>query len=620
MSVLPIVSRELRVAARKRSTFWMRVASASTAVVLGCACLVLTNFQGTSTAQMGSILFYSLSWTGLAAALGAGLFYTSDCLSEEKREGTLGFLFLTDLRGYDVVLGKLMATSLRGFYALLAFLPILAITQMMGGVTAAQYWKSSLALVNALFCSLAAGMLISSLSRDSQKAMSATLLLLLLLALGGPAADAIIAATKKRGFQPLFSLSSPGYLLFTASAWGRTPYMAGLLITQLISWSLFALACGLVPHTWQERKSTEGAGRGWSFALRYGGAKGRAKLRRKLLQSQPITWLACRERLQMLGLWTMALMMAGAILVVLIRETIRVWITWTYFGWILILVMNVWAGSQACRFLLEMRRNGFLELLLVTPITARQVIVGQWRGSLKMFGLPVLLLVSANAAGTVLSQLSLQSLVSGARSTTTVATNQTPVATNQSSTTSTTMVSSTVVTITPGNQTNAMPISGTSSVTAGQQFYMAVVMGGASALSTMGSLLALTWFGMWMGLTSRTANLATLKTILFVQIIPWFAIAFGSIFLMGFLMRSQFAFNSSSSQPNWWLSWWPLLNAVLSTGLALIKDIVFILWSRQRLHSTLRERAAIGIGQAGFIRSQSAPPTMPIPTIVAGQT
>jgi len=33
-------------------------------------------------------------------------------------------LFLTDLRGYTWRWGKLLATSLRGFYALLAVLPI----------------------------------------------------------------------------------------------------------------------------------------------------------------------------------------------------------------------------------------------------------------------------------------------------------------------------------------------------------------------------------------------------------------------------------------------------------------------------------------------------------------
>src|SRR6266550_1581883 len=158
MSVLPIVRRELQVAARKRSTFWMRVASAITAVVLGSGCLLMGHWQGASTTQLGRILFYALTWTCLAAALSAGLFLTSDCLSEEKREGTLGFLFLTDLRGYDVIAGKLLATSLRSLFPLLAFFPILAVTLLMGGVTGAQFWKTSLALLNALFFSLATGL------------------------------------------------------------------------------------------------------------------------------------------------------------------------------------------------------------------------------------------------------------------------------------------------------------------------------------------------------------------------------------------------------------------------------------------------------------------------------
>src|SRR6266581_4198620 len=267
MTFLPIVERELRVAGRKRSTFWVRVIAALVALLIGGAFLVLTIVGpfGFGAATLGRGLFAVLTWLSLATALIAGLFFTSDCVSEEKREGTLGFLFLTDLRGYDVVLGKLLATSLRGFYALLAFLPILAVTQMMGGVTGAQYWKSTLALVNALFCSLAAGMFISAISRDSQKALTGTLLVMLLLALGGPVADGVIAVKIKRGFHPLFSLSSPGYVLISASAWGRSPYWAALLITQLFSWAFFGLACALVPHTWQERKTRLATGRGWEY-------------------------------------------------------------------------------------------------------------------------------------------------------------------------------------------------------------------------------------------------------------------------------------------------------------------------------------------------------------------
>src|SRR5438876_2499914 len=156
MTFLPVVERELRVAARKRSTFWLRIVAALVALVFGSGFLLLTKVGlGFGTVSLGRGLFAVLTWLCLAAALAAGLFFTSDCLSEEKREGTLGFLFLTDLRGYDVVAGKLLATSLRGFFPLLAFFPIVGVTLLMGGVTGVEFWKTSLALLNALFFSLA---------------------------------------------------------------------------------------------------------------------------------------------------------------------------------------------------------------------------------------------------------------------------------------------------------------------------------------------------------------------------------------------------------------------------------------------------------------------------------
>src|SRR5258706_3116716 len=202
MTFLPIVDRELRVAARKRSTFWVRVAAAMVALVIAVGFLLMTeiSFFRFGTPSLGSGLFAVLTWLSLAAVLSAGLFFTSDCLSEEKRDGTLGFLFLTDLRGYDVVLGKLLATSLRGFYALLAVFPILAITLLMGGVTGGQFWMTLLALVNALFISLAAGMFVSAISRDSQKALAATVLLLCVVVAAGPAIDGTFASVNGRAF------------------------------------------------------------------------------------------------------------------------------------------------------------------------------------------------------------------------------------------------------------------------------------------------------------------------------------------------------------------------------------------------------------------------------------
>src|SRR5213076_2023125 len=164
MTFLPVAERELRVAARKRSTFRVRVIAALVAWIIGSGVLVLSRVgPGFGTPSLGKGLFGVLTWLSLAVALSAGLFFTSDCLSEEKREGTLGLLFLTDLRGHDIILGKLLATSLQGICALLAIFPILAMTLLMGGVTGVQFWKTVLALLNALWISIAAGLFVSAI-------------------------------------------------------------------------------------------------------------------------------------------------------------------------------------------------------------------------------------------------------------------------------------------------------------------------------------------------------------------------------------------------------------------------------------------------------------------------
>ena len=156
MTVLPVVARELRIAARKRGNFWLRVAAALAGMILGSGFMALSTLRGVGAAPLGGVLFGVLTWLALAAALSAGLFFTSDCLSEEKREGTLGLLFLTDLKGYDIVLGKLAATSLNAFYGMLAIFPVMAIPLLAGGVTGAEFWRVVLVSLNNLLFSLAA--------------------------------------------------------------------------------------------------------------------------------------------------------------------------------------------------------------------------------------------------------------------------------------------------------------------------------------------------------------------------------------------------------------------------------------------------------------------------------
>ncbi|HTL16580.1 MAG TPA: ABC transporter permease, partial [Patescibacteria group bacterium] len=89
MTLLPIVERELRVAARKSSTFWLRIAAALVAVVVSGGIYALSQIRMFGMGMGGSIgrtMFAVVTWISLAAALAAGLFFTADSLSEEKRE------------------------------------------------------------------------------------------------------------------------------------------------------------------------------------------------------------------------------------------------------------------------------------------------------------------------------------------------------------------------------------------------------------------------------------------------------------------------------------------------------------------------------------------------------
>src|SRR5256885_2607021 len=120
MSFLPIVERELRIASRRKSTFRIRRWTALFAI--GISFLFLIFVALSDSRSSGRVMFGIL--TGFAAALSllTGIFLTSDCLSIEKREGTLGLLFLSNLKGYDVVFGKFAARSLNAFYGLFALL------------------------------------------------------------------------------------------------------------------------------------------------------------------------------------------------------------------------------------------------------------------------------------------------------------------------------------------------------------------------------------------------------------------------------------------------------------------------------------------------------------------
>src|SRR5262249_49193470 len=84
------------------------------------------------------------------------------CLSSERREGTLGLLFLTNLNGPEIVAGKLCSSALAATYGLFAIFPLLGLQMLIGGITLADFWRIILAMLNAIFFSVGAGFLASA--------------------------------------------------------------------------------------------------------------------------------------------------------------------------------------------------------------------------------------------------------------------------------------------------------------------------------------------------------------------------------------------------------------------------------------------------------------------------
>jgi len=617
MIPLAIVERELRVAARKRSTFYIRLAGALVALVIAAGVLLLTTvgFAASGTGSLGRGMFATLSWLSLAVALGSGLFLTADCLSEEKREGTLGFLFLTDLRGFDVVLGKLLATSLRGFYALLGVFPILGITLVLGGVTGEQFWKTILALVSALFVSLAAGLFVSALSRDSKNALAATLLLLLLLGAGGPAADAIVANVQAAAFDPVLSLSSPVYLFRTASAWGRTPFWLGLLVNQGIGWTLFGLTCVLIPRTWQERAGSKA---GWAQRWRFHPPNQRAALRRRLLGVNPVLWLSCRERWQSITVWGVTVVSVAGFLATWASERSSLgyagWMAWSSIQGLAILVLYLGVAAQAGRLFVDGRRNGLLELLLVTPLPVRQIVYGHWRALVRMIWLPLALCLAVQMAGALRAQQTLQRISSS----TAAPPAPVPGATTTNVTGATTNSSGVVQVRTSFAWRGGLTASAAGPVGLAEQL-ASVLITVAASLATVANLVALTWFGMWTGLNSRTTSLSTLKTLIFVQIVPWFAISFLSALTLPLLLIPRLGLSGAGPSAQW-MTWYVPITAGVATMLVLAKDLGFVVWARRRLLAQFRDKvAAIATPTLHALppraRQPGIPPILPPPAL-----
>lgn len=359
-------------------------------------------------ATTGANILYITSVLALALCIYSGVNRTSDCLASEKRGDTLGLLFLTHLKGHDIVLGKLFASSLHAAFILVAVLPILAIPVFLGGVSGSELVRIPFALLNSLFLAVSLGILVSAMARSQRAAHLASGSLITVLVVVLPIAAHLVQ--RFSSFPSLaipLSIPSPTYALQMSfdSTLGLSTnlFWTALGIQFSIAVASVFSACWIVPRSWQIKAGDPGKFRALFERWNYGPEAFRAVRRFHMLNRNPIFWLNFRPRFEpfipaLFALGSMALAF-GCIRYFEIPDEPAFVIALIMLG-LNDFAMRIRVGALASLRLGQDRQSGALEMILSTPLTVREILRGEWmaiRAKLLWTYIP-LLTISAIAA------------------------------------------------------------------------------------------------------------------------------------------------------------------------------------------------------------------------------
>jgi ABC-type transport system involved in cytochrome c biogenesis permease component len=378
MILLPVIERELRVAARSRQTYRNRFIAALS--VVGIFVWVVEEFRALPQSALGDQIFSYVTYIALTVALLAGFFFTADCISEERREGTLGLLFLTDLRSAHIVFGKLAANSIPAFFALATTIPVLGIPFLLGGITPGELERAVIILLNGLWLSLASGLLASALVKDDRAA--------LLITFGLIALPVMIAPMfHEAALSAFWALNASRDMLYLGH---RDVFWTAVIKQFALPFLYVAIAAWAARVIWRENPPTA-AGQARRNRLRVwtgGNSTQRHQWRTEMLDQNPALWLACRRRERTAILW--AALGIGA-----------VWLTWIWFTekridstvGLLASIVSHWIlkisiAFAACRAFSDEARNGAFELLFTTELSPARLIKGHLIGLAQSFGPP----------------------------------------------------------------------------------------------------------------------------------------------------------------------------------------------------------------------------------------
>jgi len=405
MVMPPVLQRELRTAARYWGTYWQRVAAGASMAMVLVATAIGESLRWGGAGSLPTSLMGTMMLSAFHCGLMVFFFFacpmaTADTLARERREGTLGLLFLTSLTTTQVVLGKTAASVVRALALWVAVVPFLAIPFLLGGVTLADFARTLAAETAMVFTGLAAGFLGTSRATSWMGAIGAAAVWMIALAvvqgllcvLGVVAVAHVLAPATEIPWEvwPMIpvgvAFASSGFAGLQSSLTGIPMGAIPTWVEAGVNWSLavmvlaglgcFIGAVRLAAMLLDQRMKREREGESGEVTPH---ASQRArefrKRNRRWLSVDPILWLELLSPSIRLGRWVfpvLVLVLGGLMLP--IRRQDRDAEFWFLFVGPTLLVVEALLAAGSFRREIE---EGTLEILLVTPLRPSSLVRGR---------------------------------------------------------------------------------------------------------------------------------------------------------------------------------------------------------------------------------------------------
>jgi hypothetical protein len=387
MIILPFIESELRMAARNSRTHWTRLGFGLMGLFV--AWMVLTGGTTFIFPLLVQVLFLGMLFGGVRG--------TADALSRERRAGTLGLLFFSGLRGFEIALGKMLAGGVQVLYRWLALAPGFAAIWLVSPLKLSEGAALLLALGVTLFFALSVGLFLSCFFREKKQTEGWAVVVVMVIGLMLPQMRHFPAnETGLIGWMHIAASTTPASLL-TAVLQNRIwiePFYWPLGFSFFWGAVLVGLSAWRIGRMWGDEDAYHPPRSRFERLRRRFLPRGESgeKFRHKILPVNPVYWLLARTSIRPFQVWSFVILIPLLMFIYaqLIQASSSLPVKLMFPGVTLYLLIKLLVAHHATRLLGELKGEGGLEFITTTGLTRDDILDGFELTLRRWFAGPVL--------------------------------------------------------------------------------------------------------------------------------------------------------------------------------------------------------------------------------------